>query len=52
MTQCMDGKRIIPDEKTVAGALEEIEVSTAEERDELLTDLLCHAYRTKDSQNS
>ena len=51
MTLNMEGKRIIPDEKTVAGALEEIEVSSPEERDELLTDLLCHVYGTLASQN-
>ena len=47
----MDGKKIIPDEQTVAGAVEEIAVSSAEERDELLTDLLCHVYGTLASQN-
>ncbi len=51
IAQSMEGKRIIPDEQTVAGALEEIEVSTADERDELLTDLLCHVYGTLASQN-
>jgi len=47
----MDGKRITPDEKTVAGAVEEVQVSSADERDELLTDLLCHVYGTLASQN-
>ena len=51
MTLIMEGKRITPDEKTVAGALEEDETSSSEERDELLTDLLCHVYGTLASQN-
>ena len=51
MTLPMDGKRITPDEKTVAGALDEIELASADERDELLTDLLCHVYGTLASQN-
>ena len=47
----MDGKRIIPDEKTVAGVVEELETSSPDERDDLLTDLLCHVYGTLASQN-
>ena len=47
----MDGKRITPDEKTVAGAVEEVQVSSADERDELLTDVLCHVYGSLASQN-
>ena len=47
----MDGKRIIPDEKTVLGAVEEVKLSSPDERDELLTDLLCHVYGTLVSQN-
>ena len=47
----MDGKRITPDEKTVSGAIEEVDVSSSEERDELLTDLLCHVYGSLASQN-
>ncbi len=47
----MEGKRITPDEKTVAGAVEEVQVSSADERDELLTDLLCHVYGSLASQN-
>ena len=47
----MEGKRITPDEKTVAGAVEEVQVSSADERDELLTDLLCHVYGTLANQN-
>ena len=47
----MEGKRITPDAKTVAGAVEEVQTSSAEERDELLTDLLCHVYGTLASQN-
>ncbi len=51
MNQSMDGKRITPDEKTVEGAVEEVDFSTSDERDELLTDLLCHVYGTLASQN-
>ena len=40
-----------PDPKTVEGAVEEIMESSSEERDELLTDLLCHVYGTLASQN-
>ena len=29
-----------------------LKVASREDLDELLTDLLCHVYRTKDSQNS
>jgi predicted ArsR family transcriptional regulator len=29
-----------------------LETASREDLDELLTDLLCHVYRTKDSQNS
>ena len=47
----MDGKPIIPDEKTVIGAVEEVKLSSPDERDELLTDLLCHVYGTLHSQN-
>ena len=47
----MEGKRITPDKKTVTGAVEEVDVSSAEERDELLTDLLCHVYGSLASQN-
>ncbi len=50
-TRGMEGKRITPDEKTVAGAVEEVQVSSADERDELLTDLLCHVYGSLASQN-
>jgi hypothetical protein len=28
-----------------------LSVASRDDRDELLTDLLCHVYRTKDSQN-
>ncbi len=51
MTLPMDGKRITPDEKTVVGAVEEVMLSSSDERDELLTDLLCHVYGTLTSQN-
>ena len=47
----VDGKHIIPDEKTVIGAVEELKLSSPDERDELLTDLLCHVYGTLASQN-
>ncbi len=29
-----------------------LKVASREDLDELLTDLLCHVYRTKDAQNS
>jgi hypothetical protein len=51
MNLSMDGKRITPDEKTVAGAVEEVMTSSSDERDDLLTDLLCHVYGTLASQN-
>jgi hypothetical protein len=40
-----------PDPQTVEGAIEEIVESSSDERDELLTDLLCHVYGTLASQN-
>lgn len=40
-----------PDPQTVEGAIEEVQVSSSVERDELLTDLLCHVYGTLASQN-
>ena len=40
-----------PDLKTVESALDDVKSSTEEERDELLTDLLCHVYGTLASQN-
>jgi len=40
-----------PDAKTVQGAVEELAASSNDERDELLTDLLCHVYGTLASQN-
>ena len=40
-----------PDPQTVEGAVEEINESSSEERDDLLTDLLCHVYGTLASQN-
>ncbi len=40
-----------PDRKSVAGAVEEIKSSSQEERDDLLTDLLCHIYGSLSSQN-
>jgi hypothetical protein len=40
-----------PDPQTVVGAVEEVRESSSDERDELLTDLLCHVYGTLASQN-
>ena len=44
-------RKTTPDKKTVAGAVEEIKTSTAEDRDDLLTDLLCHTYGSLAGQN-
>ncbi len=44
-------RKTTPDKKTVTGAVEEIKTSSAEERDDLLTDLLCHTYGSLASQN-
>ncbi len=40
-----------PDTKTAKGAVEEVRTSSPDERDELLTDLLCHVYGTLAAQN-
>ena len=40
-----------PDPQTAVGAIEEVRESSCDERDELLTDLLCHVYGTLASQN-
>jgi hypothetical protein len=40
-----------PDQKSAAKAAKEIRGSSLEQRDELLTDLLCHVYPTKSAQN-
>jgi hypothetical protein len=40
-----------PDPQTVEGAVEDVKSSSSDERDELLTDLLCHVYGTLASQN-
>ena len=40
-----------PDPKTVEGAVEDVKTSSAEDRDDLLTDLLCHIYGSLSSQN-
>ena len=40
-----------PDPKTVAGAVEDVKTSSTEDRDDLLTDLLCHIYGSLSSQN-
>ncbi len=44
-------RKATPDPKTVAGAVEEVRTSTPDERDDLLTDLLCHIYGSLASQN-
>jgi hypothetical protein len=44
-------RKATPDPKTVAGAVDEIKHSSPEERDDLLTDLLCHMYGSLASQN-
>ena len=38
-------------EETLAEHLRVIAVASRDDKDELLTDLLCHVYRTKDAQN-
>jgi hypothetical protein len=40
-----------PDPETVIGAVEELRAASEDERDELLTDLLCHVYGSLASQN-
>ena len=44
-------RKATPDPKTVAGAVEDVKTSSNEERDDLLTDLLCHIYGSLASQN-
>ena len=44
-------RKATPDQKTVSGAVEEIKSSSTDERDDLLTDLLCHIYGSLASQN-
>ena len=44
-------RKATPDPKTVAGAVEDVKTSSTEERDDLLTDLLCHIYGSLTSQN-
>ena len=44
-------RKTTPDKKTVTGAVQEIKSSSAEDRDDLLTDLLCHTYGSLASQN-
>jgi hypothetical protein len=36
----------------LARHLKQVEHSTRDERDELLTDMLCHVYATKQAQNT
>ena len=38
-------------QESLAEHLRMLTVASREDKDELLTDLLCHVYRTKDSQN-
>ena len=38
-------------QKELAEHLELLTTASRDDLDELLTDLLCHVYRTKDSQN-
>ena len=38
-------------EKELSEHLELLETASRDDLDELLTDLLCHVYRTKDAQN-
>lgn len=45
----MQKPQITPDE--LAEHLRLLEEASRDDRDELLTDLLCHVYRSKDSQN-
>ena len=40
-----------PDTKTAKGAVDEVRTASPEDRDELLTDLLCHVYGTLQGQN-
>ena len=40
-----------PDTKSVEVAVKEVRTSSEQERDELLTDLLCHVYGTLACQN-
>jgi hypothetical protein len=44
-------RKATPDQKTVAGAVDEIKTSSTEDRDDLLTDLLCHIYGSLAGQN-
>jgi hypothetical protein len=44
-------RKATPDPKSVAGAVEEVKSSSQEDRDDLLTDLLCHIYGSLSSQN-
>ncbi len=38
-------------QEELADHLHLVDAATRDDLDELLTDLLCHVYRTKDSQN-
>jgi hypothetical protein len=47
----VEPRKATPDPKSVEGAVDDVRESTAEDRDELLTDLLCHVYGTLAGQN-
>jgi hypothetical protein len=40
-----------PDPKTAKTAVDEVRTASPDDRDELLTDLLCHVYGTLAAQN-
>jgi hypothetical protein len=46
----VERKKLI-DEKTVVRAVEQIDAASSDKKDELLTDLLCHVYPKKASQD-
>jgi len=48
----MEQRSTTPDRKTVASVRKDIETTTAQVKDELLTELLCRTYPLKASQDS
>jgi hypothetical protein len=46
-----DDAKPTADRETLARHLDLLAEAGHEDRDELLTDLLCHVYRSKDAQN-
>jgi len=46
-----DDAKHAADREILERHLDLVDRADHEDRDELLTDLLCHAYRTKDAQN-